>query len=264
MEEITIGYLSWKRHNIFEQTLNSHKNNGLFDLIKPENRCVFFQEISDMDINLAKKYNCNFIGSKNNIGILNAFIELVERCKTKYFIFCENDFILMKNDFEIIKTLNDVCQILDSDPYAQVKLSNTKNPGFIYIKPDKFWLKHDQSNFRYKVESLSWIKNPKEIYPNVNILKYNYEWFQFEYQDQFWSNHIYACNTNYLKEIVLPLLIHNRDNNKELDIKYQGLEDTLNFTDKIPNQSERIKELIVKHNMRKIYSGGGNFFHNKK
>ena len=264
MSEITIAYLSWKKHDILEQTLKSHQENGLFDIISPENRIIFFQEISQQDRNIADKYNLNTLGNKENIGILNAFIELVQNCKTKYFIFSENDFLLLKNDYNISKTINDVCKILENNPYSQIKLSNYKNPGFLYIKGGPEWLKQDQSNFKYKVESLSWTPNPKEFYPNMNILNYNYEWFQFESQDQCWSNHIYACNTNYLKEIVLPLLIHNRDNNKELDIKYQGVEDTLNLTDKIPNQSERIKELIVKHNMRKICSGGGNFFHNKK
>ena len=114
--------------------------------------------------------------------------------------------------------------------------------------------------------SMNQIENVAAImkaYPKVNILNYNYEWFQFNTQDQYWSNHIYACNTKYLKEVVIPLLKHNRDNNKALDVKYQELEDTLNFTDKIPNQTEYIKELIVKHNMRNIYSGGGNFYHKK-
>ena len=263
MNQITIGYLSWKRLGILEQTLKSHKENGLFDIIPPKNRIIFFQEISQQDRNIANKYGLNMLGNKENIGILNAFIELVENCKTKYFIFCENDFLLLKNDYEISKTINDVCKILENNHYVQIKLSNYKNPGFLYITGGEEWLKQDQSNFKYKVESLSWIPNPKEFYPNVNILNYNYEWFQFESQDQYWSNHIYACNTNYLKEIVIPILIHNRDNNKALDVKYQGLEDTLNFTDKIPNQNKYIKELIVKHNTREIYSGGGNFYHKK-
>jgi hypothetical protein len=82
MENITIGYLSWKRHDIFNQTLLSHKTNGLFDYILPENRLIYFQEINEIDIALANKYDCNYIGSKDNIGILNAFIALVENCKT--------------------------------------------------------------------------------------------------------------------------------------------------------------------------------------
>ena len=89
MNEITIGYLSWERHDILEQTLKSHKENGLFEIIAPENRIIFFQEISQQDKNIANKYNLNTLGNKENIGILNAFVELVQKCQTKYFIFCD-------------------------------------------------------------------------------------------------------------------------------------------------------------------------------
>ena len=53
MNRITIGYLSWKRHNILNQTLNSHKLNGLFDIINTNNRNIFFQELSVEDKNIA-------------------------------------------------------------------------------------------------------------------------------------------------------------------------------------------------------------------
>jgi hypothetical protein len=90
MESITICYLSWKRNEVFDQTLKSHRDNGLFDLILPENRIVFFQEISQQDKQLADKYNIKWIGNEKNVGILSAFITLLENCKTDYFIFCEN------------------------------------------------------------------------------------------------------------------------------------------------------------------------------
>ena len=82
MNNISIGYLSWKRHSILNQTLLSHKNNGLFDLIKQENRYIFFQELSEEDKRIADNYKCNYFGDKENIGILNAFIKLVEKCET--------------------------------------------------------------------------------------------------------------------------------------------------------------------------------------
>jgi len=261
--KITIGYLSWKRQDIFKQTLESHKQNGLFDIVPSENRIIFFQEISNEDKDIAKLYNCKYIGNKENIGILNAFIELVEACKTEYFIFCENDFILMENNYDIIKTINDTNSILKDDKYAQIKLSNYKNPGFLYINGNNEWLEQNQENFKYKVESLSWIPNPKTFYNNQQIVNYNYEWFIFNNEDQVWSNHIYACNTNFLKNIIIPLLKHNRDNNFKLDIKYQGLESTLVDIDNIPNKNEYIINLIEEYKKRKIYSGGGNFYHNK-
>jgi len=263
MSEFTIGYLSWKKHNIIKKTLDSHQENGLFNIILPKNRIIYFQEISEEDRTIANEYELNYMGNSQNIGILNAFIKLVENCKTPYFIFCENDFILMDNNFDINKTLEDVSCILKNDLYAQVKLSNSKNPGFLYISGGDEWLQQDQSNFRYKVESLSWIPNPKEFYHNINSITHNYEWLVFKSDDQNWSNHIHVCNTKYLKEVILPLLRYNRDYNKNLDVKYQGLEDTLIFPDKIPNPNEYIKNLIKLHSKRKIYSGGGNFYHNK-
>ena len=216
-----------------------------------------------MDKDLADQYQLNILGNLQNIGILNAFIELVEKCQTKYFIFCENDFILMSENFEIKKTLEDVSNILDFEEYAQVKLSNSKNPGFLYIKGDKEWLEKNQDDYKYKVESLSWVPNPLEFYSNLQTVNLNYQWYEFKSQDQMWSNHIHVCNTKYLKEIVIPLLKYNRDHNPKLDVKYQGLEDTLNFTQDIPNPPENIKKLIEEHHKRTIYSGGGNFYHHK-
>ena len=55
-EEITIGYLSWKNQHKIIETLNSHNDNFLFDIIKPENRIIFFQEICDKDIEIANKF----------------------------------------------------------------------------------------------------------------------------------------------------------------------------------------------------------------
>ena len=127
MEEITIGYLSWKRYNIFEQTLNSHKNNGLFDLIHPENRIIFFQELSDIDIKIAKKYYCNFIGSNTNIGILSAFIQLIEKCKTEYFIFCENDWFLIENKDIVEKLLSDCIDLIKSNNIDIINISIEDN-----------------------------------------------------------------------------------------------------------------------------------------
>ena len=170
----------------------------------------------------------------------------------------------MKDEFDVQKTMNDVISILDNDKYGVVKLSNSKKPGFLYVKGCEDWLKGDQSKYKYKAESLSWIPNPKEFYKGITTVLHNYEWFVFDKEDQRWSNHIYACNTEYLQKVIVPLVKHNRDNNPKLDRKYQGLEDTLINAGGIPKQTDVIKELIALHNKRHFYSGGGNFFHNRR
>ena len=84
MNEITIGYLSWKKHNILKQTLKSHQKNGLFDIIKPQNRIIFFQEISQRDKNIAKKYELNILGNKEKEKYIEKTYNNLERRATVY------------------------------------------------------------------------------------------------------------------------------------------------------------------------------------
>ena len=267
MNQFTIGYLSWKQYNILTKTLDSHKKNGLFNLIPKENRLIFFQEISENDIEIANNFDCNYIGDKNNIGILNAFIKLVENCKTDYFIFCENDFLLLENypNYDLYKSFEDIKTILDEYKFAQIKLSNPKKPGFLYCTPSnkEEWLSIKHNDFPYKIESFSWVPEPEKFYNKIEIVNKNYRWYKVKNEDQKWSNHIYVCNTIFLKEVILPILKFNRDTNPNLDIRYQGLEDTLCFPEKILNNNNGINEKIVLLKQRVIFSGGGNFYHNK-
>jgi hypothetical protein len=267
MQNITIGYLTWNKNYLLEKTLKSHFNNGLFEIIKPENRFIFFQETNLVnDKKICENYECNYLGNTQNIGILNAFIELIENCKTEYFIFCENDFLLLESpdNYSLNKCFEDVINILINDKYAQIKLSNCKNPGFLYCTPSdkKSWLLQKHDDFPYKIESISWIPEPEKFYDCMKIYNLNYKWYSVSREHQKWSNHIYMCNTSYLKNVVVPLLKYTITNNNNLDIIYQGLEDALNNCN-VYSDIDEIKELIILHNKRTIYSGGGNFFHNK-
>ena len=224
MEQITIGYLSWKRNDVFEQTLKSHQQNGLFDLISPSNRIIFFQETSQQDIELARRYNCEYISSKTNIGILGAFIQLVKACRTEYFIFSENDWNLIENKEKMYKILQDSIVLCDKN--IIVKLRHRENPGKpLYSKPVDVnnWLSQDISGFPYKLESLSWIKNPEDYYKlqELEIVQLNYKWYVCTLEHQRWSNNIFICRTSLLKDKLEE--IGSFDN---LD-KYTGLEDVL-------------------------------------
>lgn len=268
MDQISIGYLSWKKREILEKTLQSHQDNELFDYINPENRTIFFQEISEEDVSLAKKFNCNYIGNENNIGIMEAYIQLVNNCRTKYFIFCENDFLLLENseEYNIRKCLEDLVEILEEFPFSQVKLSNYKKPGFLYITPSdgEKWMLNDNRNFRYKVESFSWLNCfPNEYYTNIEIINKRNLWYKVKHEDQNWSNHIYACNVSFLKEIVIPILESSKKHIPGLDIKYQGLEESLIHPEKLLGISSEIDDLVNKFKTRCVISGGGNFYHNK-
>ena len=257
MNNITIGYLSWKRHDIFKQTLASHKNNGLFDIIPSLNRLIFFQEINQSDIETAKQFECNYIGSNENIGILNAFIELINHCHTEYFIFCENDWCLIENKLITTKILEDAVTLLNSSKADIIKLRHRKIYGEpLYSKPNNLeeWLNGNYNDCPYKLESLSWI-DPK-VYNNIlEEFNGNYKWYITTLDHQRWSNNIFICKTQYIKDIIVPLLKININCNK-----YTGLEDILiNY-----NHYLGENDIIEKYSKLKIAGGEGLFMHKDK
>ena len=263
-EQITIGYLSWKRCEILNQTLKSHKNNGLFDLIPSKNRLIFFQEICEMDIKIATEFDCNYIGNKKNIGISNDFIELVKNCKTEYFIFCENDWNLIENKKTTELILIDCLNILNNNISDIIKLRHRINHGLpLYSKPKdvETWLKCNVSKFPYKLESLCWLPFPNKIYNNI-LEEYdgNYKWYTTGLNHQLWSNNIFIGKTAYLKNNILPLL-----NNFTLDNNnYSGLEDILiNYNNHLGKNND-LDTNIFNYKKIRITSGEGLFTHNDK
>ena len=170
MDDISIGYLSWKRHNVLEQTLNSHIDNGLFDIIKKNNRIIFFQEISDIDKIIADKYQCIHFGEPDNIGILNGFIKLLEKCNTEYFIFSENDWLLIENSEVTKNILEDCLELLNNNYCNVVRLRSSSNPGKpLYSMPTDVeeWQRQNVNDFPYKLESLTWVNEPNHVYNNI-------------------------------------------------------------------------------------------------
>ena len=264
MNEITIGYLSWKRHDILEQTLKSHKENGLFDIIPPENRIIFFQEISQQDRNIADKYNLNTLGNKENIGILNAFIELVQKCTTKYFIFCENDWLLIENNKISKNVLNDCIQLLNEFKKSIIKLRHINNPGIpLHSRPKDVneWLNENYHGCPYKLESLSWLENPNNYYKSgvLDEIQYNYKWYSTTLEHQRWSNNVFIANTEFLKNTITPLLLNFKNSDK-----YLGLEDILTNYNKFLGKNDHINKYINQYKNLKVIAGIGLFTHQDK
>jgi hypothetical protein len=260
MDNITIGYLSWKRHSILNQTLISHKLNGLFDLIKPENRFIFFQEITQKDIEISNNFKCNYFGDDNNIGILNGFIKLIEKCETEYFIFSENDWYLIEDKDTTQKILEDCIKLFENDLCDIIRLRHKKNPGIpLYSKPKnpEEWVKQNINGFPYKLESLSWLDEPNKIYNNI-FTEYlgNYKWYITTLNHQKWSNNIFIAKTSYLKNIILPLIkIFETLNNK-----YSGLEDILVKYNNYRKNND-INNIINLYDKTRIVGGNGLFTH---
>lgn len=220
LKNITLGILSWKSCKTLVNTLESYKNNNLLNLVTP---IVYFQEMSDIEPQIAKKYSLNYIGTDKNVGIQKALVELINNTTTKYFLFAENDFVLTHNENELTKVLNDCINLIDNNDVKLVKLRDIKNPGEpLYSKniyENDFKGKPNQQDFRYKLEALSFVDNPEETFPNVfTVINLNYKWYKCSNKNNVWSNNVFIASTEWLKNSVIPLLDVKMDNtgNKQM------------------------------------------------
>lgn len=222
---------------------------------------IFFQEINNKDIEIAKAFHCNYMGTTENVGILKGFITLIEKCNTEYFIFCENDWMLIENKIVVEKTLNDCLTILNNNIADIVRLRHKKNPGKpLYSKPDniKKWIKNDIINFKYKLESLSWVDDPEKLYGKaLTSFTQNYKWHITSLRHQIWSNNIFIAKTDFLKKIVVPLI---SDFKNKTD-KYTGLEDVLINYEKYVGLDNNLDTKIVNFKNIKMAGGNGLFTH---
>jgi hypothetical protein len=270
LNQITIGYLSWKRHDVLKQTLVSHKDLGLFDIIPPKNRIIFFQEFSNIDKEIADQFNLTIKSDAQNVGILNAFINLVENCNTEYFIFSENDWLLRESKEDTEKTLNDCLDILKNNKADMIRLRSKKHPGVPYFSSDS-WINEEISennpkDFPYKLESLSWVKaHNNNLYSDDTFQDYqgNYKWYITSIHNQRWSNNIFITKTSYLKEIILPLVTMMKRFDAS-ENNYSGLEEVLMFLNNYHGQYSDLDKAINRYNQTKIASGPGLFTHKDK
>lgn len=90
---MTIAILSWGSHETLVNTLESYKKYRLDD----EDKVIFFQEITEEDIEIAHRYGYRWLGSPNNIGIGAAYGELVKEAMGEFFLFLENDWELVRD-----------------------------------------------------------------------------------------------------------------------------------------------------------------------
>ncbi len=260
MDKITIGYLSWKRHNVLEQTLYSHHNNKLLNIIK--NKLIYFQEINNIDIDIANKFCIkNVLGNTENVGIMKGFISLVNNCETEYFIFCENDWLLIENENTVDNVLKDCISMFENNNVDIIRLRHAQNPGNpLYSRPSNVneWLNNNIMRFPYKLESLSWLDYPNNYYNHL-LEEYNgnYKWYITTLDHQLWSNNIFIAKTLYLKNTVVPLLQYSIEIAKENSInKYDGMESIL-----INYKKFNSNDIIDRYNKTRIAGGVGLFMH---
>jgi hypothetical protein len=234
-KDITLGILCWKSFQTLRNTLNSYKINGLFDFVKP---VIYFQERTPECDAIAAEYGItDIMGSQENTGIIHAFVELVNKSTTAYFIFAECDFELVHPKEKTSAVLDESIKLLTEKNVDLVKLRDRKNPGeplgsknFVPGTHAEIQNKPINPNFQWKLESLHFLDMPEKSFPGVfDIVTFSQDpWYICDDKHNMWSNNIFIAKVSWLKEKVLSILASRPLNkNGKNDDKFSRMEGLL-------------------------------------
>lgn len=118
---MTLAMLSWGAHRTLTNTLESLKTFG----VSESENIIWFQEISNQDKRIADKFGFKYYGTKENIGIANAYRELVNLATEETFLFLENDWMAMESG----EYLNAGRELLYAGTVDVVRYRHRKFPG---------------------------------------------------------------------------------------------------------------------------------------
>ncbi len=198
---ISIGILTWKRLDILRQTLNSYKERGLLNI--SDDITIFFNEIGEEEIKLAKEFGLRFLGNKENIGIQNAYRELVGNAKYEYFLFLENDWYLIENNEIVSKRLKAGILLLKNNDAQVVRYRHRTTPGY----PCGILWRNKKHPEQTPKEDLAFVPsisdNPCSLFKEITHKKIEGEDYYFVgAQNTYWTNNPCLFKTDFVKSLL--------------------------------------------------------------
>lgn len=202
---ISIGILSWKSADELETTLQTYRENGLFDIVNDVT--VFFNEFTWDDYEILEEYEeLAFIANKDNIGIGSAFLELALASETNNILLLEKDWHLIENKSTTYKLLSEGLYFLDNGTQA-IRYRHRKNPGNPHYS---FRHKGNELNYYdseieahspHLLDSLHWL-NPAISFPDK--IQQVGDWFVTTSKWGNWTNNPCMYNRQFYIDTVTP------------------------------------------------------------
>jgi hypothetical protein len=200
---ISVGILAWNSGQTLIDTLETYKENGLFDIVNDVT--IFFQEFTDFDKEIAEKFQIPAIGIKENVGIGKAFTFLANIAKSENVLLLEHDWQLIEPIEIVRERLISGIKLLDSDVQC-VRYRHRKHPGyphfsFQYIGRElDYYDKEIECTSPHLLDSIHWLENPDEKFFG----------YISKYKDYYVSTSRYANWTNnpcmYKKEFYIKIV----------------------------------------------------------
>lgn len=204
MTEITLGILSWGATKTLVNTLNSLATYKL-DSYANE-KIIFFQQISKIDINIAQEYGYQYLGAPVNLGIAGGYKKLLSAATKPLFLFLENDWELLSRPHE---HLDEAKMLLDTNTIDVVRLRHRKQPG------NPLWTRQFEGNELLRpthlLDSVHWTDADRFD----GIWRYK-DWFCAFSKNANWTNNPTLAKVDFLKEHIAP---HIGGSNIEADLQ---------------------------------------------
>ncbi len=124
--DLTLAMLSWRQPRTLKHSLESYQRQGLLDMAKE--KLIFFNECTGEDRRIAEKYGFTVLQAKRNIGIAKPFQELIKAASGRYFLFLENDFMLVEDEATCEQELQAAMAAVETD-IACVRLRHQHHYG---------------------------------------------------------------------------------------------------------------------------------------
>ena len=135
-QSLAMVILSWKKPEHLDKTLQSYHDNGLFDLF--DESLIFFQQISDDDRWVAKKYRLPCTGTEHNVGIAQGFALALAAVQSEYIVFLEEDCVLIEENPFVNEEISYAKQCLMKGLAHVCRLRHRWVPGDQFTTVDKF------------------------------------------------------------------------------------------------------------------------------
>ena len=223
-----VGIVSWRSWKTLVYTLNTYKTSGLLDII--DRAVIYFQDMSDNDIAIAKLFGVDYIGGPN-CGIAEGMRGVAEYLNTDYVLFLENDCPVAVDRLGMRKQIAYAVNHLEKNRIDIMRFRSRLNPGENFCSGEKYlryyepkdpeplaqverlrspvvmrWLRRifKQYNLhRMKGRSLYVEKTPENLFPEVIQKTTDGIWIADSSCIE-WTNQSVLCKRDFFLEILMP------------------------------------------------------------
>lgn len=201
MANLSFGFLDWRGPKTTKNSLNSYLYGGLFYLC--DQTIYFGQEYGTLSASEVLNFGfSDSISSDRNLGIADAFKQMVEICETDYFMFLENDWELVELSPVISERLSHAMSSIEEGAADIVRLRHRKNPGDP-LHTRQFEGRELDSP-RHMLDCVHWLDHPEDKFPLVFEQRNGLVFTNAQFAN--FTNNPCIYNTQFLKREILPKL----------------------------------------------------------